>query len=417
MTAVQFHVSKISIPPEDCRTIEAVADQHSCMLVRHVTKLAVTCQVSQPFLLPLTGRSTYPIPFSRNSRLQRTQRTHKACRVENMGAAAAEEAKAHILVLTDPEAPELEVLEKLPQGARVVAIAKDLEGLKGLSQDEWDSVNVLVRGGFKNIVKDVWPKLKNLQWVHSTPVGVDSLLFDELVHSATVVTNSRGCYSNSLAEFAVASCKWFALDMPRMLAQKKARIFEAFDVEELRGKTMGVVGYGDIGQTCAALGRAFQMNLIAVRRRTELTQKEHEQHLKVYPPNQLHRLMAESDYVVLALPATPATKHMINKAAIAAMKPTGVLVNVGRGSTLVEAALVEALQEGRIKGAALDVFEVEPLPTESPLWDLPNVLMTPHTADRTKQFQHDAMEVFVANLKRFLAGEELQFLVDKHVGY
>eukprot|EP00879_Flechtneria_rotunda_P013106 GHRR01013689.1.p1 GENE.GHRR01013689.1~~GHRR01013689.1.p1 ORF type:complete len:235 (+),score=80.64 GHRR01013689.1:992-1696(+) len=219
--------------------------------------------------------------------------------------------------------------------------------------------------------------------------------------------------------YAITCCNWFAKDFARLVAAKAARKWDVFEVEELRGKTLGVVGYGDIGRATAQLARAFRMRVIALRRNTKLSAAEQEEGVveKLYSPDQIEQLMAASDYVVLATPYTPATHHIVSAAAIAAMKPTGVIVNVGRGKCIDEAALIDALRKQRIRGAALDVFVTEPLPPDSPLWDLPNVFMSPHNADRTKEFQFESIEQFVQNAHRYLAGEELLNVCDKASGY
>lgn len=180
-----------------------------------------------------------------------------------------------------------------------------------------------------------------------------------------------------------------------------------------------MVGYGDIGQRCAALARAFRMRVVALRRRPTMSAEEAASGLldAVYGPGQLPELMAASDYVVAAMPHTPETHEIIDAAAIAAMKPTGVFINVGRGKTVAEPALIEALQNCRIRGAALDVFYTEPLPADSPLWSLNNVLLSPHCADRTADFQYESLQLFVENMGRFVAGQPLMNVVNKQAGY
>ncbi|KIY93109.1 hypothetical protein MNEG_14853 [Monoraphidium neglectum] len=255
--------------------------------------------------------------------------------------------------------------------------------------------------------------------MHSSSAGLEHLLFPGLVESPVVLTNAKGVYSHSLAEYSLTCCSWFAKDFPRLLAAKADRRWDPYDVEELRGKTMGVVGYGDIGQAAARLARAFRMRVVALRRRAELSEAEQAEGVlsAVYRPDQLGDLMAASDYVVVATPWTPETDKIISRAAIAAMKPSGVLVNVGRGKCVDEEALIEALSEGRIRGAALDVFATEPLPADSPLWGLPNVLLSPHCADRTKEFQFESLERFVENAKLYVEGKELIAVCDKRSGY
>jgi phosphoglycerate dehydrogenase-like enzyme len=187
-------------------------------------------------------------------------------------------------------------------------------------------------------------------------------------------------------------------------------------MERLEGRTVGIVGYGDIGRAVAARLRPLGVNVLALRRRPERSESDPLASESV-PPERLVELVSRSNDVVLSLPSTPATRGFVGRAALAAMKPTGVLVNVGRGDTVDEAALVEALEGGRIRGAALDVFETEPLPPGHPLWRLPNVLLSPHSADHVPGWVEGGMRVFLRQLERFQRGEPLQDPVDKRAGY
>jgi phosphoglycerate dehydrogenase-like enzyme len=214
----------------------------------------------------------------------------------------------------------------------------------------------------------------------------------------------------------MASVLFFAKDLRRMLRQQAARTWEPFDVEWAYGKTMGIVGYGDIGRACAEKAKAFGMKVLALRRRAELS-REDPLVDEVVPVEAKTALMTRSDYVVVAAPLTPETRGLVNEADIRAMKATGVFINVGRGPIVDEKALVLALAEGRIRGAALDVFETEPLPAEHPFFALENVLLSPHCADHTPEWLDDAMRFYLENLARFRAGQPLLNLVDKARGY
>ncbi len=253
-----------------------------------------------------------------------------------------------------------------------------------------------------------------VRWIHSRLAGLDTLLFPALVESPVPLTNARGAYSRSLAEFSLAGLLYFARDLPRLVRNQAARRWEPFDVEELAGRTLAVVGYGDIGRAIAERARAFGMEIVAVRRRPS------------DPDGIARRILglggtrdaiAEADDVAIALPLTKDTLRVVGEAEIAALKPTGVLVNVGRGAVVDERALVRALEERRLKGAALDVFENEPLPQDHPFWTLPNVLVSPHSADHTPTWLLDSTRIFLDNLARFRRGEPLLNLVDKRAGY
>jgi phosphoglycerate dehydrogenase-like enzyme len=204
--------------------------------------------------------------------------------------------------------------------------------------------------------------------------------------------------------------------MRRMIRQQQAGVWEAFTTEEIQGKTLGIVGYGGIGSTAAELARPLGLRIVALRRRPELFQKDPLVD-ESFAPTQVNQLMAASDYVLLAAPLTDDTRGMIGASQIAAMKPAGVLINVGRGAVVDEPALIQALENGKIRGAALDVFAVEPLPPGHPFYRMENVLLSPHTADHVRDFIHLAVESFLENLRRFQANQPLMNLVDKHAGY
>lgn len=336
-------------------------------------------------------------------------------------------AKKTLLVLATPSAPELKVLEKLsPSEWELLAIDDSLKNFRSrLTQEQLESVEVLLLcrliglpvGGDKARLQELIPALPNLKWCHSSFAGVNHLLYPALVESSITVTNARGVFSSSLAEWALFAMNWFAKDIVRMQEKCKRHEWDsAFTVEELRGRTLGVIGYGDIGRTTAKLARAYGMRIVALRRRTQLSAAD-DLLDKVYPSESLLELIADSDYIVMATPLTEETRGMLSAAAIAAMRPNAVFVNLGRGPCVDEAALTQALQERRIRGAALDVFTVEPLPADSPLWELENALLSPHCADRTAQFQFDTLERFLSEAARYAAGEPLENVVDKRAGY
>jgi phosphoglycerate dehydrogenase-like enzyme len=231
-----------------------------------------------------------------------------------------------------------------------------------------------------------------------------------------VLTNARGVYSAALGEFALAAILFFAKDLRRMLRSQARGEWDQFDVEMLRGRTLGIVGYGDIGRAVTARAAPFGLRVIALRRRTELSRDD--PFLDgVLPPEALGELLADSDYVVVAAPLTPATRGLIGVRELAAMRPNGVIINLGRGPVIEEPALIEALEGKRIRGAALDVFEQEPLPEGHPFYHLENVLLSPHCADHTAGWLERSMLLFLENFERFRTGEPLVNVVDKRLGY
>jgi phosphoglycerate dehydrogenase-like enzyme len=260
------------------------------------------------------------------------------------------------------------------------------------------------------------PPAHRAKWIHSLWTGVDNVLCPEIMASPLPLTNGRGVFRRPLAEWTIGAMLYFAYNMRRMVRQQQAAVWEAFTTDEIQGKTLGIVGYGAIGSTAAELARPFGMRIAALRRRAELFDKDPFVDESFAPAN-LNQMLAASDYVLLAAPLTDETRGMIGAPQIAAMKSTAVLINVGRGAVVDELALIQALETGIIRGAALDVFAVEPLPAGHPFYKMENVLLSPHTADHVRDFIHLAVDCFIENLRRFRADEPLLNLVDKHAGY
>ncbi len=185
---------------------------------------------------------------------------------------------------------------------------------------------------------------------------------------------------------------------------------------ELSTQTLGIVGHGDIGRAIAKRAKAFGMKVLALRRET--TPRPGDEDVdQVFANADLHKMLPLCDYVVAAAPLTPQTRHMLSTAEFALMKPDAIVMNVGRGPVIDEAAIIKALQNKQIRGAALDVFEVEPLPVESPLWGMENVLISYHTADHTKDWLGDAVSLFLEQFERWRKGEPLKNVTDKRAGY
>ena len=264
-------------------------------------------------------------------------------------------------------------------------------------------------------------RARKLRWIHSPAAGVTQLLFPALVESDVVVTNATTVHAIPVAEQAVALL--FALarrfwDCFRYQAERRWGQTESWQPEriptELNGTTLGLVGFGAIGREVAARAKGLGMTVAAVKRDPS---RGAELADRVYSPEQLPALLAEADYLVLAAPGTPETRHLIGEAELRRMKPTASLLNVCRGSLVDTAALVRALESGWIAAAALDVTDPEPLPSDHPLWTLPNVIITPHLAGATDRLWPRQVELLQENLRRYLAGEALLNLVDKKRGY
>lgn len=317
-----------------------------------------------------------------------------------------------LLVIDQPGANHLKVLGALPSSIEVV-VSNQADLLHQAAPDADVILNGIPNG---HLLRDVLPLAPRLRWVHSLSDGVEKILFPELVASPVILTNARGVFKRSLAEFVIASVLYFAKDFRRVIRSQQAGLWQPFEMEEAHGKVMGIVGYGETGKACAERARNFGMKILGMRRRPELSRGDPLLE-GVLGAGELNHLLAQSDYVVLAAPATPQTWKLIGEAEFALMKPSAVLINVGRGSSVDEKAMIEALERGRIRGAALDVYETEPLPPGHPLYRLENVLLSPHCADHTPGFRELDMEFFIENLQRFLNRELLTNVVDKEAGY
>ena len=260
-----------------------------------------------------------------------------------------------------------------------------------------------------------------VRWIHSTAAGVGHLLFPALVESPIVVTNARGLHARSMAEHVLGLMLSFTRRLHVSRDAQAARTWRQAEIwraepgfGELAGATLGLVGFGRIGEAVAAAARAFGMRVLAVRRRpaAEAAPADEQWGLE-----RLDDLIAVSDWLVLAAPHTPGTDRLMDAARFARMKPGARLVNISRGALVDEPALIEALRSGRLAGAALDVTAHEPLAPESPLWSMPEVIVTPHLAGVGPRFWERVLGQFAANLRRFRAGEPLENVVDKRGGY
>ena len=300
--------------------------------------------------------------------------------------------------------PDFEPLAMLRRDAPDVMLSAGTDP-DALRADARRADAVLLAPRYGTVLTDLWLELRSVRWIHALAAGVESLPFDLLRTSSAVVTNSRGLYADALGEFAIAAMLWFAKDLRRLTRNQDAARWEPYTVERVEGKTVGILGYGGIGHAVGRRAAALGMRVLTIRRRQEFGDPTTEE------------VIAESDYVVMCTPLTPSTYRLMSRERIAAMKPSAVFVNVGRGRTVDEDALVEALRERRIRGAALDVFEVEPLREDHPLWSLDNVLISPHTADHTADAHARAMMFFIENLRRFRNGDPLENVVDKAEQY
>lgn len=316
-----------------------------------------------------------------------------------------------LLVIARLNSPFLTSLSRVPPNVRVV-VTEDPGELKKRAP-EADAI--LYAHGEANLLADILPLAARCRWVHSLWTGVEGIISPALLAHPATLTNGRGVFRWPLADWVVGVMLFFAFDFKRVLEQQEQRVWKPFVSESLEGRTLGIVGYGEVGSAVAERARPFGMKTVALRRRPELFQSDSQ--VESYGPDQLKELMAVSDYVVVVTPLTAETRNLIGAAEIAAMKPSAVLINIGRGPVIDEAALLRALQSGALRGAALDVFNTEPLPPEHPFWGMRNVFLSPHSADRVEGFLVPAFECFLENLGRFANGSPLMNIVDKRAGY
>jgi len=262
---------------------------------------------------------------------------------------------------------------------------------------------------------------KKLKWIHSTAAGVAQLMYPELRDSGIVVTNPSGIFSVPMAEHTIGLLLALARNFPDSVrGQDRSEWVQQplWDkpqhLTELNGKTLLIVGFGSIGHEVARRARAFELRVWGVTRSGEGDRALAE---KIIPARDLNTALPEADYVLIAAPETSETKHLIGEAELARMKPGARLINVGRGSLLDEAALIRALESGKLGGAALDVTQIEPLPADSPLWKAPNLLITPHTSAVSDRLWHRETALLVELLELWFAGKELFNQVNFAKGY
>ncbi len=321
--------------------------------------------------------------------------------------------KDTILILATTNDVPLALLEPLRSGAEIVVGAS----VDAFAKHAAAATVLFNWSGPLDLFRAVFAMCPNLRWVHSRSVGLERSLFPELVASPVPLTNGIGSFSSSLGEFVLAAILYFAKDFRRMIRNQARGVWEPFNVLCVSGKVVGIIGYGDIGRAVAESVRPMGMRVLALRRNASQVRERDALVEKVYAPEQRKELLALSDYVVIAAPLTPETRGMIGVAEFAAMKPTAVIINVGRGPVIQEPALLEALSKNRIKGAALDVFDQEPLPPGHSFYQLENVLLSPHCADNTPDWLDDALNLFLAQFQRFRAAQPLLNQVNKHRGY
>ena len=262
--------------------------------------------------------------------------------------------------------------------------------------------------------RDVIARSPKLKWVQTMNAGVDVILDTDIMQSQVMLTNAGGIHGIPMREFALHLMLMFAKQAPLCFQLQQEKRWESFTPEMLHSKTCGILGLGKIGGEVARLAKAIGMRVIALDVRRTARAKYVDVML---PPERLRELLSESDFVVIALPLTLETTGLIGEAELYAMKPTAYLINIARGKIVDEEALIRALKERWIAGAGLDALATEPLPADSKLWELPNVILSPHVAGRSPNVKVALTNLFCENLRHYLNGEKLFNVVNKKKGF
>ena len=320
--------------------------------------------------------------------------------------------------------------------------------VEGLADGPLEDVEVMLRGWLSSDAFDrLLARAPHLAWVHSATSGVERALTPASRERGLVVTNARGVFSRPIAEYVLMMILSVSRRLPQLLELQRERTWQPLEGAELRDVTVGIVGLGSIGRAVGALATAFGCRVVAIRRRPDgegsggsasdvgvagdeaggssggddgdAAEGSFGEAMldRVGGPETLPELLGESDFIVLAAPLTPETEEMINAETLAMVKPGAWLINVARGRLIDERALLRALRDGPLGGAVLDTFRDEPLPPMSSFYDLPNVIVTPHTAWSSGRVLDRSIELFCDNLRRFAKGEPLLNVVDPAAGY
>jgi phosphoglycerate dehydrogenase-like enzyme len=264
-----------------------------------------------------------------------------------------------------------------------------------------------------------------LRWLQFPGAGVDSLATTGLLdsNSGVLVTTAAGVHAETISEYVFGSMLMFNRNWPQMVRLQDEHVWARSATwyhlggRELAGQTLGIIGLGNIGRRIAQLGRAFRMRVLGTRRSIHNSGDQEADVDQSFPPEQLHELLRLSDYVVISVPLTRETEKLIGETELRTMRPNTYLVNISRGRVIDEQALIRALREGWIAGAGLDVTEEEPLPSESPLYSMPNVILTPHISGNSAHYDTRLAALFADNLKRYRIGQQLQNRYEPSRGY
>ena len=255
----------------------------------------------------------------------------------------------------------------------------------------------------------------NVRWLQFTSAGIGQFVKQmgyDVRMPDTVFTTARGVHAKPLAEFCLLTMLMFNKGLLRMLQEKERKHWERYAGTDLHGRTMVIVGVGAVGQEVARVGQALGMTVIGIKRHTENVEPASLNLDELHPPDRLQAALRRAEYLILITPHTPATSNMIGADELALLPQGAVLINIGRGALVDEPAMIQALRSGHLRAAGLDVFAKEPLPPESPLWNMPNVLISPHSASTSDRENGRLTDLFCENLRRFLGDEPMLNVLD-----
>lgn len=312
---------------------------------------------------------------------------------------AASARPPRVTVLLAPDEPSLPGLGPVAAQATLREVREPAALAAALAQTD-----VLVVTDFRSeMLARCWPAHCPVRWVHATSAGVEGLAIPAILEGKVLLTNARGVFDRGIAEYVLGAVLLFAKDTLGNLARQRARRWEHRESALIRGARALIVGAGSIGSEVARLLRALDLEVSGVARSARVQPPFD----RVHAHHELPALLPHADYVIITAPLTPQTHHLFDHAMLARLRPGACLINVGRGPIVEEAALVQALQSGALGGAALDVFEHEPLPPEHPLWTFDNVMISAHMAGDFRGWRQVLSEQFVANFQRWQRGEAL----------
>jgi phosphoglycerate dehydrogenase-like enzyme len=319
---------------------------------------------------------------------------------------------------------DLDRIREAAPGSELITVS-----LEGLTDADLTGVEAMLRGPLPAATFDrLMARCPNLRWVHSATAGVERVLTPQAREHGLVITNARGVFSEPIAEYVLMMILAVVRRLPQLLELQRERTWQPLEASEMREVTVGVVGLGSIGLEVAHLAHRFGARVIATRKGgahgasgvpgdAEADSAPRVEGVEVLPAEDLDDLLARSDFVVLALPLTPDTEDLFDAERLARVKPGSWLINVARGRLVNEQALLRALHDGPLGGAVLDTFREEPLPPESPLWGVPNLIVTPHTSWSSGRVLDRSVELFCDNLRRYASGDLLLNVVDWGKGY